>query len=582
MNLPPAYQPTGWALEIFQSRHAAHKDESWDEACKRVAWHVANAEDGPDREKWAKLFEGVLRSNLLMPGGRIWYGAGRSRGQLLNCFVIPTADSREGWGKTLYDSVVISGTGGGVGLNCSPVRPKGSVIRGTGGVATGAVSLMQAVDAVGDVIKAGGGRRTALMLCLSISHGDISEFLDKKLDLGQLNNANVSVVFDEDPEDFFRLVREGKDFPLTFQGKQVGSIPAAELWSRIVKNALRGGEPGILNGYLANKMSNIWYVEQLTSTNPCGEIWMSPYDCCCLGALVLPRFLRGGEFDWDLLREAISVSVRFLDDVLSVNNYPLPEIAAKCAQLRRIGLGITGLHHLLLQLGLKYNSSKGLEFVDKLMKFIKNSSYEASADLAAEKGAFPAFVPEKFLKSSFVKGLKPSIREKIRAYGIRNCALNTIAPTGTISIVCGVSSGIEPIFAAAYERRYRKGEELAVETVVDPLFKEFVLAGRSVKHFQGAHELSIRDHFEMQRTCQLHVDNAVSKTINLPHGTSWEELSELYMEYLPDLKGVTVYPDGSRENQPLTPLSTEVAEEFAFNEALVAGNDNCRSGVCDV
>jgi len=320
----------------------------------------------------------------------------------------------------------------------------------------------------------------------------------------------------------------------------------------------------------------------------CGEIWMSPYDCCCLGALVLPRFLVKNsndavDLDWNLLQESITSSVRFLDNVLSVNNYPLPEIASKCEELRRIGLGITGLHHMLLELELKYNSAKGLEFVDKLMKFIKNCSYEASSDLAKEKGSFLAFKADRFLKSAFVKSLKPSIREKIRVNGMRNCALNTIAPTGTISIISSVSSGIEPIFAPAYERRYRKGEELAVENVIDPLFQRFVAEGRSTKHFQGAHDLSMRDHLEMQRTCQLHVDNAVSKTINLPFGTSLEELSDLFMEFLPDLKGVTVYPDGSRENQPLTPLPNEVAEQIAFDmTAEVDGNDNCRSGVCDV
>ncbi len=584
-----SFEPTGWALEIFQSRHAAFETETWAEACLRVANHVSNAEEGVNRAIWSAKFNEILLGNLLMPGGRIWYGSARLRGQLLNCFVIPTNDSREGWAKTVGDSIVISGTGGGVGLNCSPVRPKGSSIKGTGGTSTGAVSLMRMVNNCGEEIKAGGGRRTALMLCLGLSHPDIVEFLDEKLDKGKLNNANVSVVFDDDPEDFFRAVAAKTEWPLMFQGKRVGSIPADQLWTRIVINALKGGEPGLLNGYLANKMSNIWYLEQLTSTNPCGEIWMSPYDCCCLGALVLPRFLvrdeqsRKTTVDWDLLDDAIKTSVRFLDDVLSVNNYPLPEIAAKCSQLRRIGLGITGLHHMLLELGMKYNSVEGLEFVDKLMKFIKNSSYSASADLAAEKGSFPAFQADKFLKSTFVKTLKPSIREKIKTSGMRNCAVNTIAPTGTISIVCGVSSGIEPIFAPAYERRYRKNDDHAVETVLDPLFQKFVAEGRSTEHFQGAHELSIRDHLEMQRTCQLHVDNAVSKTINLPYGTSAEELADLYAEFLPDLKGVTVYPDGSRENQPLTPLPTSVAEQAAM-DALVAlaGADGCRSGACDI
>lgn len=581
------FEPQGFARQIFSSRHAAYADEPWLDACKRVAWQVADAESGESRARWFAEFRDALSENRFMPGGRIWYGSGRPRGQLLNCFVIPTGDSREAWGKTLYDTVVIAGTGGGIGANYSPIRPRDSLINGTGGKATGAVSLMVGVDAVGEIIGMGGGRRIALMQCLSLSHPDIIEFLDKKLDLGQLNNANVSVVFDFDPEWFFALVKDDMDFPLTFQGKQVGSIPARKLWMRIVENALRGGEPGILNGFLANRMSNIGYIERLTSTNPCGEIWMSPYDCCCLGHVVLPRFVgRFGSspiFDWDGFRETIRLGVRFLDDVLSVNTYPLPEIEAKCSQLRRIGLGVLGLHHMLIEMGMSYNSVEGLEFVDKLFKFLKNESYEASIDLAIEKGQFPGFDADKFCKSAFVKTLRPGIVKRIREHGIRNCALNTIAPTGTISMVCEVSSGIEPIFAMAYERRYRKDADIAVEVVADPLFKRYVTEGRSTANFQNSYDLSIRDHLEMQRTCQKHVDNAVSKTINLPPGTTAEELSELYMEFLPELKGVTVYPVGSREDQPLTPLSGDVAEQMVFDAiSEAAGNDACRNGSCDV
>lgn len=584
-----SYEPTGFALSIFHSRHAAYGPEGdkpgepWSDACKRVAWHVADAEQGQDRVRCFEEFRTALLENRLMPGGRIWYGSGKAKGQLLNCFVIPTADSKEGWGKVLYDTMVIAGSGGGIGANFGPIRPRGSLIRGTGGVSTGAVSLMCMQNGQGDEIAAGGGRRIALMQCLPLNHPDVVEFLDKKLDLGKLNNANVSVVFDFDPEPFFELVKKGGDLPLMFQGKQVATVPANDIWMRIVRNALKGGEPGILNGYLANKMSNIGYIEPLTSTNPCGEIWMSPYDCCCLGHIVLPRFVRDGEFDWDGFKATIKTGVRFLDDVLAVNSYPLPEIEAKCRQLRRIGLGVLGLHHMLIELGMKYNSTAGLEFVDKLFKFLKNESYEASIDLAIEKGPFPGFDCEKYLKSAFVKTLKPSIRERIRKHGIRNCALNTIAPTGTISMVCEVSSGIEPIFAMAYERRYRKGNEKAVEIVADPLFKRYVAEGRSTKHFQNSYDLSMRDHLEMQRTCQKHIDNAVSKTINLPPGTSEEELSELYMEFLPELKGVTVYPVGSREDQPLTPLPQERAEELVFDAILQAGgNDACKTGVCDM
>jgi ribonucleoside-diphosphate reductase alpha chain len=578
----PEYVPQGFAGEIFRKRYTRHEGETWAEACERVAGHVALAEH--DVPMYRALFSEVLRRNLFMPGGRIWYGSGRPKGQLLNCFVIPTSDSREGWGKTVSDMIVIAGTGGGVGINCSPVRPRGSTINGSGGVATGAVSLMEIINAAGEVIKAGGGRRTALMLCLGLSHGDLQEFLDKKLDLAKLNNANVSVWFDEDPEDFFRKVRAGEDLDLTFRNKVVGRIPAREVWDRLVDNALRSGEPGLLNGYLFNRMSNISYHSPIISTNPCGEIGLLAHDCCCLGAVVLPRFVRGDKVDWAGLSSVVRLGVRFLDDVLTVNNYPLPEIKETCSNVRRIGLGVMGLHDMLLLLGHRYNSDEGLEFVDQVLKFVKNEAYEESVELAREKGSFPKFVPELFLKGGFAKTLKPSLRSKIKEHGIRNCAILTIAPTGTTSMVSGVTSGIEPMFAPAYLRRFRDGDELRTETVIHPLLKEFTDDGKDVSHFQGAFDLRLRDHFEMQRTCQRHLDNACSKTINLPQGTSREELSELFMEFFPELKGVTVYPEGSREDQPLTPMSLDEAiKHMTGHETLQAyAQDPCRSGKCDL
>lgn len=571
------YEPQGLALEIFQSRHGAHAAETWQEGCRRVALHVAEAEGNVG--SWAESFEHLLLSNEFMPGGRIWYGSGRPRGQLMNCFVTSTSDSREGWGRTVSNSIVISGTGGGVGINCSPVRPRGQVVRGTGGHATGAVSLMEIINAAGEVIKAGGGRRTALMLALDITHGDLPEFLDAKLDKKRLNNANVSIWFGEDPKRFLDAVEHDAEWVLTHQSREVGRVRARSLWEKIVENMLAGGEPGLLNGYLANQLSNIWYREQLICTNPCGEQMLADDDACCLGAVVLPRFVVGGRVQWERLRDAVTMGVRFLDDVLTVNHYPLPSIAAKCAELRRIGLGITGLHHMLLELGLTYDGVDGLEFVDKLMKFIKHASYDASAALGLEKGSFPAYDAPKFAKSGFAKTLKPSTRERA-SRAMRNCSVNTIAPTGTTSMVCDTSSGIEPIFAPAHERRFRRGEELAVEVVIDPMVRRFLAEGRDVSHFRGAHEISVRHHLEMQRTCQRHVDNAVSKTINVPRGTTPAELAELLAEYLPELKGVTVYPDGSREDQPLTPIP--LIDALARESVTGTTENGCAGGACDL
>ena len=579
------YEPTGLALDIFCKRYTVHPHESFAEASDRVSYHVSQAEEGDAIAKYRKDFSELLKKNLFMPGGRIWYGSGRPKGQLLNCFVIPTEDSREGWGRTTSDMIIISGTGGGIGTNYSPIRPRGTSIAGTGGTATGAVSLMSGINAFGEVIKAGGGRRTALMMALAHNHGDIVEFLDAKLDHKQLNNANVSVILDENPEVFFNQVKKDLDVDLKFRGKITGKIKARELWHKILSNALKGGEPGILNGYLANKMSNVGYYSSLICTNPCGEIWLSAYESCCLGSLVLPRFVdeTKGDLDWEELKNAVTLGVRFLDDVLTVNTYPLPEIKSAVTNLRRIGLGVMGLHDMLLQLGYRYSSSEGLEFVDKVMGRVKNWAYEASIALAREKGAFPKFDADKFIKSGFIKTLKPSLRENIHAYGVRNCALLTIAPTGTTSMVSNVTSGIEPMFAAAYLRRYQDGEKRAEETVVHPLFKRFMDEGRSVSHFQGAHEIHLKDHFEMQRTCQRHLDNACSKTINVPQGTSEAELSDLYMEFLPELKGVTVYPDGSRENQPLTPINIEDAiMGYQNTNSSATTEGKCKSGVCEL
>lgn len=578
----PEFEPSGLGAEIFKSRHAYHEGESFHQACDRVAAAVAAAET--DVVKYTSEFSELLRKNLFMPGGRIWYGAGRPKGQLMNCFVLGgELDSREGWGQIVSDMIVVCGTGGGLGVNFSPVRPRGSAITGQRGTSTGSVSLMEIVNSAGEVIKAGGGRRTALMFSLAVDHGDICEFLDKKLELSQLNNANVSVMFDNNPEDFFEKVRNDEDLPLRFGSRTVGSVPASVVWQKIINNALKSGEPGMLNSYLANKMSNIWYYKPLICTNPCGEQWLENSGACDLGAVVLSRFVHDGAVDWDGLKQAVRIGQRFLDNVITVNNYPLPKIRENCLAVRRIGLGVMGLHDMLLKVGLRYSSPEGLEFVDKVMRLIKHAAYQASIDVAKEKGSFPAFDADKFLRSGFAKTLKPSIRAGIKEHGIRNCALLTLAPTGTTSMVGGSSSSIEPMFAPAYIRKFREGDALKSEVVVHPLLKEFVEAGKDVSHFEGAHDLSVRDHFEMQRVCQRHVDSSISKTINLPQGTSPEELSALYMEFFPDLKGMTVYPEGSRENQPLTPIPLEDAIEAArLHSAVGMSETKCSSGSCDI
>ena len=596
------FVPDGLGRTIHQERYAFGGDESWEGTSRRVADHVAAAEENGNVKKYADRFYEQIVSGKFFPGGRIVYGAGRPKAQLLNCFVIPTSDSREGWAKSTSDVIIISSLMGGVGANLTPIRPRGSLIKGTGGRATGAVSLMRLIDGVGNEIVGGGGRRMALMLCLAVNHPDLPEFLEAKIEDGQLQNANVSVVVNIDTEEFIDKVKNGGEIEFQFNNTEwpnreevdgelveTYSINASDLWEKIVQNAWLNGEPGVLNQDLANKMNNIWYKTPLVSTNPCGEIWLEPYGCCDLGALVLPRFVHDGKLDWDELDETIRMGVRFLDNVLTVNHYPLEEIKHNCEDVRRIGLGVMGLHTMLMALGMKYNSEEAYEFVDKLFNTIKNTAYDASINLAIEKGPFPAYDP-RLLDSGFAKTLKRGIRNKIKEHGLRNCALLTIAPTGTTSIVAGVSSGIEPVLSPVHWRTYFKntkdGKRVRErELVVD---KSYFLYPDLI---QGPTDIPVEDHFKMQAVVQKHIDNAVSKTINLPNDYDPADLARIWLEYLPHMKGSTFYRWGSREFEPISPVPREEWEEviasqngntvydFDVDEILAL---DCPGGVCEL
>lgn len=578
--------------KTFKRSYAFEENETWGMAAIRVAEHVAAAEEGEKRRKWFNRFRKEIESNRFMPGGRIWYGSGRPKAQLLNCFVVPISDSREGWGDYLRESLIISGTGGGVGTNFSPVRPFGSEVKGTGGHATGPVSVMRMDDAVGKELVAGGNRRMAKMWCLNINHPDVLSFLSCKLEDGNLSNGNISVVMNIDPSEFVRLVEEDGDLELEWSNRKSGkTIKARLLWDKIVDHAWLNGEPGVLNGFHANAMNNIYYHKPLISTNPCGEIWLESYGCCDLGHLVLPRFVDDGVVDWVGLEETVRVAVRFLDNVLTVNQYPLQKIKENCEETRRIGLGVMGLHSMLLKMGIKYSSDEAIEFVDRLFAFIKNTAYDTSINLAIEKGPFPAFSPE-FCESGFMKTMKPALVRKVREYGIRNCALLTVAPTGTTGIVSGVSTGIEPLMAPVYWRTIVKdtdtknGNVKERILVVEPEYEQYP------EIVEGASDISVERHFMMQAVVQKHVDNAVSKTINLPNDYPIDALSDIWLEYLPQLKGTTFYRWGSRVDEPFSPvIMAEVEETLASTpEAMISRKSrtkeqntmDCISGACEV
>jgi ribonucleoside-diphosphate reductase alpha chain len=584
------FQPDDLGMDVFRRSYAFEDTETWEQASKRVANHVAAAEDPAKIGKYSQRFYDEIVSNRFMPGGRIWYGSGRPKAQLLNCFVIPISDSREGWGDFLRESLIISGTGGGVGTNFTPVRPYGTPVKGTGGIATGPVSVMRMDNAVGHELVAGGGRRMAKMFALDVTHPDIMEFLDAKLVDGTLSNANISIIINMDVEDFKEKIMKGEDLELKWGGPEVrGTVNARELWKRIVQNAWENGEPGVLNGDLANKMNNLHYLTNLVCTNPCGEIWLERYGCCCLGAMVLPRFVDdSGKFDYESFDHSIRSGVRFLDDVLTVNQYPLDKIKDNCENVRRIGLGVMGLHSMLLKMGHKYDSKVSFDLVDHLMGFMKHTAYDESIMLAGEKGPFPAF-DEAMLDSGFMKTMKPAIRRKIKEHGIRNCALMTVAPTGTTGMVCGVTTGIEPLMAPVYWRRMVKDVEKNYERVlvIEP---EFDLYPDIV---QGAADISVDSHFRMQAVVQKHVDNAVSKTINLPTDYQQGDLAVHWLRYLPVLKGTTFYRWGSRENEPFVPVPMDQVT-LTIAEAIRAGDTihhkrrtevapvDCATGVCEV
>jgi ribonucleoside-diphosphate reductase alpha chain len=563
---------------------------------------MASAELPAKQEKYTEKFYDELVNNRFIAGGRILYGAGRPTPNLLNCFVLENQlDSKEGWGEIARQMIITSMSGGGCGIDFSDVRPRGAEINGHRGSAPGSVELMKLINNSGDPIKAGGVRRVALMFSLDLDHPDIEEFLDAKIGDGSLTMANISVRLRE-PKKFIEAVETDGDWELSWKGKYKKTIKAKKLWEKIVSNAYDHADPGVLNHGLALDESTIYYLKELVTTNPCGEIWLSVGESCDLGHLVLPRFVKEDKsVDWELMGESIRMLVRFLDNVLSVNKYPLPMMEKVGQELRRIGLGVTGLADMLALMDIKYGSEDGNKFVDRLFRFISKMAYESSVMLAIEKGMFEGCDPEKHVKSGYVKRMTPKIKALILEHGIRNCALLTIAPTGTTSILSNnCSSGIEPMFAPTYMRRFYSGENKDVkeeELCFHPLFKEFMDQGRSVDHFVGSADLSVEDHMKVQAVIQKHIDNAVSKTINMPKDYSKEDMSEMWLKYMPVLKGTTFFRTGAKkfknsvtgemEDAPLRPIPVQEALDLLnkSNEVVVEAADSeeaCRNGVCEV
>lgn len=552
-------------------------EEMWD----RLAAAMASVEPTPEKQnEWTEKFRYILDDWKLVPGGRIAAGAGASEElTLFNCYVIPSPkDSRGGIMETLSEMTEIMARGGGVGINLSSLRPRRAIVRGVNGSSSGAVSWGGLFSYTTGLIEQGGSRRGALMLMMNDWHPDVVDFITVKQTMGQVTNANLSVCVSNG---FMKAVKEDLDWELVFpdtsdpeydelwdgdldKWKQAGkavipyrTVKAREVWHTIIESAWKSAEPGVVFMEYYNQMSNSWYFNPIICTNPCGEQGLPGWGVCNLSALNLSKFYDEEKHDvaWDELSTVTRYAVRFLDNVIDKTPYHFEENKENQQNERRVGLGSMGLAELMIKLGIRYGSPESLEFLDKLFGFIARESYLASAEIAGEKGAFPAFETEPYLQSGFMKNMLevyPEVGEAIRQQGMRNVTVITQAPTGSTGTMVGTSTGIEPYFAFKYFRQSRLGFD---EQFV-PIAQEWMDAhpGQELPdYFITAMALSAEDHIRAQAAIQRWVDSSISKTANCPNDFTVEETKRLY-ELAFDLgcKGVTIYRDGSRDVQVLS------------------------------
>ncbi len=567
-----------YAVTIAESRYFM-ENEDW-EACTRRVGNVVAVAENSHMVKYADKFSEMIYNMDFLPGGRILRNAGRQRGSMYNCYVLPIGDSREEIGQYYKDSLIIWGEGGGIGVNISSLRPNGSEIKGVGGQSSGPVSFLMASDSIAETIESGGSRRAAALALMTVNHPDIIEFIDAKLIDGKLPHYNISIGI---TEDFIEAVESGDDWEFKFAQRSYGKVKAKEIWDKITNNMIKFAEPGLLN--MTNLLkNNSYFFEVIECVNPCGEVPLGPYSCCNLGSLVLPNFITGTiNTNWKKLEETIKLAVRFLDNVIEANKYVLKEIDIKAHNARRIGLGIMGLAEYLFAKSLKYGSDKSIIEIERLMRFIRDTVYQELVELSIEKGAFPKFDSVAYGKASFIRKLPAQLRMDIKEHGVRCVTSLAIAPTGTISLLTDVTSGIEPLFRKAYLRHDRISDRMYIH----PVYKKILEAGEKMPEwYVDTDDLKPADHFEMQAIVQRYVDGAVSKTINMPVGTTSEQLSKLMLEYIHDLKGVTVYVDGSRNGQILNKVSELEAKKYLkknrdTDEAGVAAV-MCAAGSCEV
>jgi ribonucleoside-diphosphate reductase alpha chain len=561
------------ALRVLERRYLT-KDgegkvvETPQELFRRVAKHIASAElvynPKADVSLYGEAFYQLMENLEFLPNSPTLMNAGHELGQLSACFVLPIKDSMESIFDAVKYTALIHKSGGGTGFSFSRLRPERDRVGSTGGIASGPVSFMRVFDATTDVIKQGGMRRGANMAILSIEHPDILRFIEAKDNPEALTNFNLSVAV---TDEFMKAVEKGTDYGLANPrtGDVLDKLNARDVFNKIVDMAWRTGDPGVVFIDEINRHNPTPQLGRIESTNPCGEQPLLPFESCNLGSINLSKMVANGSgqprIDYDRLSQTIKLTVRFLDNVIEVNQFPLPEIGEMTRTTRKIGLGVMGFADTLIQLGIPYDSEQGLATAQEIAQFISTQADKASIELAQERGAFPAF--------------QGSVYDMPDGPRFRNASRTTIAPTGSLSIIANCSSGIEPLFALSYVRHILEGEEF-VE--VNPYFEEAakkggfyspelmrkLAEGKSLKDIEGvteeakrlfvtAHDISPECHVKIQAVFQKFTDSAVSKTVNFPHDATPDDVAKVYMlAYREGLKGITIYRDRSRESQVLT------------------------------
>ena len=572
--------------EVVLRRRYLSKDrdgnilEDPDGMFRRVAHNLSQADGNygageEERQATEERFYLAMRRLELLPNSPTLMNAGRELQQLSACFVLPVDDSLDGIFDQVKQTALIHKSGGGTGFAFSRLRPEGDVVGSTGGVASGPVSFIRAFDTATDVVKQGGTRRGANMGILDVTHPDVVRFVRSKEDGQTLVNFNISVGVDSA---FMEKVKTGESYDLVNPrtGGVSGQMNAREVFDLLAEMAWKTGDPGLVFLDVINRDNPNPQLGRIESTNPCGEQPLLPYESCNLASINLARMVRisGGDvtIDWDRLAETVNVAVHLLDNVIDMNRYPIPEIAEMSRQTRRIGLGVMGFADLLVQLAIPYDSPEALDSAERVMGFIQDETHQASMNLAMERGPFPAW------EGSVYNGGDGGEPRRMR-----NSAPTTIAPTGTISIIAGASSGIEPLFALGYVRNVMDNTRLVEsnpyfeavarregfysEELIEEIARSGSLEGLNVPQwvkdvFRTSHDISPEWHVRMQGAAQAHTDNAVSKTINFPHTATVEDVKMAYMlAYELGCKGITVYRDGSKDGQVLSTGDTNKSAE---------------------